>query len=115
MNFGQLVESETNEELDNAVSNPPSKTVSRQSSIVSVRSLKNENNSSLEPQNEENEEKTVGSVGGWVYKEYFKAAGNYCVIFLIILLCVLSQVAGSAADMFITIWVGFEELSVSII
>ena len=86
---------------------------SRRGSIASKKSLKTENSSPIKEQNEENEVKTEGSVGGWVFKGYFKAGGNFCVILLIILLCVLSQLAGSAGDFFISKWVGWEENSVS--
>lgn len=50
------------------------------------------------------EQKSVGSVGSYVYKAYFKAGGNCCVIFTLFTLFVGAQLFGSAADYFITYW-----------
>lgn len=53
---------------------------------------------------EDEEQRSTGSVGAYVYKAYFKAGGNFCVIFTLFFLFVLAQLFGSAADYFITYW-----------
>lgn len=53
---------------------------------------------------ETEEQKSTGSVGAYVYKAYFKAGGNCCVIFMLFFLFVAAQLFGSAADYFITFW-----------
>ena len=53
--------------------------------------------------------RTKGNVGGWVYKGYFKAGGNWCVLFTIFLLCAGAQLAASGGDWFIAQWVNMEE------
>lgn len=55
------------------------------------------------------EQKSIGSVGAYVYKAYFSAGGNCCVIFILFTLFVVAQLLGSASDYFITYWVKLEE------
>lgn len=50
------------------------------------------------------EQKSIGSVSGYVYNAYFKAGGNCCVIFIVTFLFILAQFAASAGDYFITFW-----------
>lgn len=50
------------------------------------------------------EQKSSGTVGGYVYKAYFKAGGNCCVIYLLFMLFVWAQIAASAGDYFLTYW-----------
>lgn len=57
-----------------------------------------------EAPHEVDEQKSTGSVGAYVYKAYFKAGGNCCVIFMLFFLFVMAQLFGSAADYFITYW-----------
>lgn len=57
-----------------------------------------------EPTQEVEEQRSGGSVGAYVYKAYFRAGGNFCVIFILFLLFMLAQLFGSAADYFITYW-----------
>ncbi|XP_025834708.1 probable multidrug resistance-associated protein lethal(2)03659 isoform X5 [Agrilus planipennis] len=56
------------------------------------------------------EQKGAGAIGSYVYKAYFKAGGNICVIFNMFMLFFLSQVAASLGDYFITFWVNLEQL-----
>ena len=53
--------------------------------------------------------RSKGNVGSWVYKGYFQAGGNWCVIFTIFILCILAQLAASGGDYFIAMWVNMEE------
>nr|CAH7729854.1 unnamed protein product [Callosobruchus chinensis] len=50
------------------------------------------------------EQKSTGSVGAYVYKSYFKAGGNCCVIFMFFVLFISSQLIASGSDYFITYW-----------
>lgn len=50
------------------------------------------------------EQKSIGSVGAYVYGAYFKAGGNCCIIFMLFFLFIAAQLFGSAADYFITYW-----------
>jgi len=53
--------------------------------------------------------RSTGNVSGKVYKGYLRAGGNWCVLFVVIMLCVLTQLAASGGDFFIAEWVGIEE------
>ncbi|KAL6424777.1 hypothetical protein ACFW04_010016 [Cataglyphis niger] len=55
------------------------------------------------------EMRSTGNVAGKVYRDYFRAGGNWCVIFMVTMLCVLSQLAASGGDFFIARWVDIEE------
>lgn len=55
------------------------------------------------------ETRTKGNVGGWVYGGYFRAGGNWCVIFFTCMLFILAQLAASGGDYFIAFWVNVEE------
>lgn len=59
--------------------------------------------------------RSSGNVAGKVYGDYFRAGGNWCVIFMVFMLCILSQLAASGGDFFIARWVDIEENYVSII
>ena len=73
--------------------------------------MTNENNLSFEDPKEEDEMRSSGHVGGWVYKGYFGAGGNCCIIFTIFVLFILAQFFASAGDFFISEWVRMEENS----
>lgn len=49
-----------------------------------------------------------------MYSGYFRAAGNWCVIAVVGLLCVMAQGLASGSDFFISQWVNMEEKYVSI-
>lgn len=74
--------------------------------------MTNENNLSFDDPKEEAEMRTAGNVSGAVYKGYFSAGGNCCVIITIFVLCVLAQFFASAGDFFISEWVGMEDRSI---
>lgn len=117
VDFGRLLEShaEKTANEDNG-SAPPSRATSRQGSITSLSSfMTNENNLSYDDPKEEEEARSSGSVGGWVYKGYFKAAGGCCTIFCVFILFVLSQFFASSGDFFVSEWVKMEENSVSLV
>lgn len=69
---------------------------------VSVRSVSSDKTTEAPVQVEE--QKSSGTVGGYVYKAYFKAGGNCCVIYTLFMLFVFAQVAASAGDYFLTYW-----------
>ncbi|XP_060519010.1 probable multidrug resistance-associated protein lethal(2)03659 isoform X2 [Cylas formicarius] len=75
----------------------------RKSSIKSISSVEVEAPRVVE------EQKGTGSVGGYVYKAYFKAGGNFCTIFIMFVLFVVAQLFGSASDYFLTYWVNLEQ------
>jgi len=58
--------------------------------------------------------RTVGNVSGEVYTGYFRAGGNWCIIFIITMLCIMTQLAASGGDFFIARWVDIEENYVSV-
>lgn len=74
----------------------------RRSSIRSVTSTIEDKTVDIPVEVEE--QKSSGSVGGYVYKEYLKAGGNWCVIFTLSILFILTQVFASGSDYFITYW-----------
>lgn len=74
--------------------------LSRQGSIRSFASVE-------EMPTEVQEQKSTGTIGAYVYKEYFRAGGNCCVIFMLFLLFLIAQLFASASDYFITYWYYF--------
>lgn len=77
---------------------PPEHEMRRQLSVKSVASTEVEDPREIE------EQKSAGSVGAYVYKSYFRAGGNVCVIFILFVLFVTAQLFASAADYFLTLW-----------
>lgn len=59
--------------------------------------------------------RSTGNVAGKVYGAYFRAGGNWCIIFIVAMLCILTQLAASGGDFFIARWVDIEENYVSTI
>ncbi|XP_012525065.2 probable multidrug resistance-associated protein lethal(2)03659 isoform X2 [Monomorium pharaonis] len=111
VDFGRLLDNQ--EKTDEKTSQPPSASVSRSNSrTASITSLSsfmtNDTSKQAEPE-EVAEMRTVGNVSGQVYTGYFRAGGGWCIIFLVALLCVFTQLAASGGDFFITIWVNIEE------
>ncbi|GJQ84115.1 hypothetical protein Trydic_g12088 [Trypoxylus dichotomus] len=102
LDFAKLLqdESEDNEEK------PETKAVTRQGSISSMSSA-DEKTLDLPPGVDE--QKSIGSVSGYVYNAYLKAGGNCCIIFMVTSLFFLAQFAASAGDYFITFWVNLEQ------
>ena len=53
--------------------------------------------------------RTKGSIGGHIYSAYLNSGGNWCVVIIILLLCIGAQLAASGGDYFIAEWVNMEE------
>ncbi|XP_058797685.1 probable multidrug resistance-associated protein lethal(2)03659 isoform X2 [Phymastichus coffea] len=113
IDFGRLLEQQLAKvNQEDTGSQPVSRSTSRQGSITSLSSfMTNENNLSFDDPKEEEEMRSAGNVSGAVYKGYFSAGGNLCVIITIFVLCVLAQFFASAGDFFISAWVGMEDNS----
>ncbi|CAB0038330.1 unnamed protein product [Trichogramma brassicae] len=109
VDFGRLLEEQNKEDDANSVNT--SRGPSRQGSITSLSSFLTDNNMSIDDPNEEAEQRGSGTVGGWVYKGYFRAGGNWCAIITVFMLCVLAQFFASCGDFFIAEWVKWEEKS----
>lgn len=71
---------------------------------MSIKSVASADDRTIEEPPEVAEQKSSGTVGSYVYKEYFKAGGNICVILTLFLLFILTQIAASGGDYFITYW-----------
>lgn len=99
LDFAKLLEKETEEEEKAEMDAVEQQKMARQMSIQSVSS---ERNSEVPAQVEE--QKRKGTVAGFVYRAYFKAGGNCCVITTLFALFILAQTAASAGDYFITYW-----------
>ncbi|XP_063224182.1 ATP-binding cassette sub-family C member 4-like isoform X2 [Bacillus rossius redtenbacheri] len=55
------------------------------------------------------EEVSVGKVGGHVYAGYFRAAGSWLIILLMLLMVVLAQSLASSGDYWLSFWTNLEE------
>ncbi|XP_056646549.1 probable multidrug resistance-associated protein lethal(2)03659 [Diorhabda sublineata] len=82
---------------------PPEAELSRQLSVRSTVSVEQEAPKQVE------EQKSTGSIGGYVYKSYFKAGGNCCVIFFIFFFFIASQLFASISDYYLSYWVNIEQ------
>lgn len=80
---------------------PEAQGFTRQGSVLSMSST-DEKTLDLPPGVDE--QKSTGSVSGYVYSAYFKAGGNCCIVFMVMFLFILAQFAASAGDGFITFW-----------
>lgn len=58
--------------------------------------------------------RTVGKVCGRVYTNYFRAGGNWCVISIVAILFILTQLAASSVDFFLVQWIEIEQRFVSV-
>ncbi|XP_034175482.2 putative multidrug resistance-associated protein lethal(2)03659 isoform X2 [Osmia lignaria lignaria] len=109
IDFGRLMEKQPlDEEEKRTASGPPSRSTSRNASISSLSSLKSSIGEKDDPV-EVAETRSKGRVSGKVYSGYFRAAGNWCVIIVVALLCVMAQGLASGSDFFISQWVNMEE------
>ncbi|XP_043798878.1 probable multidrug resistance-associated protein lethal(2)03659 [Apis laboriosa] len=108
MDFGRLLEKESEEEEQRSGSNPPSRTTSRNASVTSLSSLKSNASEKNDPV-EIAEMQSKGKVSGEVYAKYFRAGGNWCLVATIAIFCVLAQGLASGSDFFISEWVNMEE------
>lgn len=48
--------------------------------------------------------RTYGSVDSYIYKEYFKAGGNVCVVITMGMMFVVTQFIASCGDYFVAQW-----------
>ncbi|KRT78583.1 ABC transporter ATP-binding protein, partial [Oryctes borbonicus] len=103
LDFARLLE----DQPDDIEDKPENKIVTRQGSISSMSST---DEKTLDLPIGVDEQKSIGSVSGYVYNAYLKAGGNCCIIFMVTLLFILAQFAASAGDYFITFWVNLEQL-----
>lgn len=55
------------------------------------------------------EQRGSGTISSKVYKDYIKAGGSLCLVFLFVVLFILVQVLGSGADYYLTFWVNLEQ------
>ncbi|XP_031850164.1 putative multidrug resistance-associated protein lethal(2)03659 isoform X2 [Nomia melanderi] len=113
VDFGRLASNQEAEEGERAPSAPPSRSNSRNASITSLKSYVSDEKEELDPI-EVAETRTKGKVSGQVYSGYFKAGGNWCIIFMVLFLCVLAQLAASGGDYFISQWVNMEDKYVNV-
>ncbi|XP_018565518.1 probable multidrug resistance-associated protein lethal(2)03659 isoform X2 [Anoplophora glabripennis] len=58
---------------------------------------------------QEKEYKQSGDISWEVYKSYFRAGGNWFIITLLIFVLITAQLAASASDYFVTVWVNLEQ------
>ncbi|XP_065162919.1 probable multidrug resistance-associated protein lethal(2)03659 isoform X2 [Atheta coriaria] len=103
LDFAKLLQKES-ENSENAEDTPTKKMVTRNDSIQSIAS-----ETQKEPE-EVQEQQNTGTVGGYVFRQYFKNGGGYCFVFIVFLLFFLAQIAGSGGDYFITYWVNLEQI-----
>ncbi|XP_078047115.1 putative multidrug resistance-associated protein lethal(2)03659 [Augochlora pura] len=108
IDFGRLAENQAAEEEERKLSAPPSRSNSRNASITSLSSYMSSGTEKLDPVEVE-ESRSKGRISGEVYSGYLKAGGNWCLISVVFLLCVLAQLAASGGDYFISQWVNLEE------
>lgn len=87
------------EDIETSEASEQQQKIARQASVRSISSDK-----TIEAPLQVEEQKSKGTVGGYVYKAYFKAGGNFCVITTLFALFALAQIAASAGDYFITHW-----------
>lgn len=78
---------------------------SRQNSEINDEKLETEDEEPLI----EKESQSSGSISTSVYWQYFKAGGNACVVFLLIIAFLVCQGAANGAEYFVTYWVNLEQ------
>ncbi|EAT33880.1 AAEL013854-PA, partial [Aedes aegypti] len=115
LDFAQLLAAPSGKEDDDSTDTESFKRsgslYKRQSSESSMESGINEGDSTAPIASEEKRQE--GSIGYGVYKAYFKASGGYLVICLLMAAFILSQMAASGGDYFLTYWVNKEESRIS--
>ncbi|KYN11275.1 Multidrug resistance-associated protein 4 [Trachymyrmex cornetzi] len=114
VDFGRLLKNQVEaDEKSSVLSSPP---VSRKNSLIaSITSLSSlmTNNSSKQDPDEMTEMQTVGNVSSKVFTGYLRAGGNWCVIFIVTMLSVATQLAASGSDFFLANWVNKERLHIN--
>lgn len=111
LDFAQLLAAPSSKEEDETTDSDSFKRSNslykRQNSESSMDSATIEGDSTEPTPNQEKQQE--GSIGYYVYKAYAKASGGYTVIFFLLVAFVLSQLAASGGDYFLTYWVNKEE------
>ena len=60
---------------------------------------------SMEEQEEqEDEDRAIGKISWRAYRDFFRAGAPYYVIFLVFVMCLLSQAAYNIADWWLAVW-----------
>ncbi|XP_071455642.1 ATP-binding cassette sub-family C member 4-like [Hetaerina americana] len=109
LDFVKLLASE--EEDNDTIDDDKASIGSRHSSIQSLKSR----SESIEGDQDNEQQvvgeiRTTGSVDSTVYKKYFSAGGNGCVITFVFALFILAQLLASGCDFWVTFWTNMEEL-----
>ncbi|KAF5287552.1 hypothetical protein FQA39_LY15881 [Lamprigera yunnana] len=104
LDFAKLLKNE----LENLETKRPSHKLSRENSVTSTISVETVSNV-MDIVNPNEEQRTKGTVSGYVYKAYMVAGSNWFMVSFILFLFILAQAAGSFGDIFITQWVNAEE------
>uniref|UniRef100_A0A1Q3F1A4 Putative abc transporter c family member 3 n=2 Tax=Culex tarsalis TaxID=7177 RepID=A0A1Q3F1A4_CULTA len=112
LDFAQLLAAPSSKEDDDTTDTESFKRsgslYKRQNSESSMDSATIDGDGAPEPAaNQEKQEH--GTIGYYVYKAYSKASGGFAIIFLLCILFILSQLAASGGDYFLTYWVNKEE------
>lgn len=114
LDFAQLLAAPSGKEEDDSTDTESFKKsgslYKRQSSESSMDSAAADGEPSEPVINEEKRQK--GSIGFEIYKAYCKASGGYTVVFFLMIAFILSQLAASGGDYFLTYWVNKEETRV---
>ncbi|KAJ8933696.1 hypothetical protein NQ314_013862 [Rhamnusium bicolor] len=82
----------------------------RRTSVLSVAYSTISDTIELAHGNVGNDEETSGNSDISPFKEYFKAAGNLCLIIILITIIILSQAACTGADYWVAFWTQQEEI-----
>ncbi|XP_043284648.1 probable multidrug resistance-associated protein lethal(2)03659 [Venturia canescens] len=110
VDIGELLEPESEQDDNSAMS--LSRSDSHRTSCTSLNSVsanKTFDDGKEDAPGEIAETRTKGSLKGRTYSSYFQASGSCPVVFVVLSLCVLAQLAASCCDYFIALWVNMEE------
>ncbi|EGI58008.1 Putative multidrug resistance-associated protein lethal(2)03659 [Acromyrmex echinatior] len=109
LDFGQLLENQW--EVNEKSSPSLLASISRRNSHTSIKSLNSFmiDDTSKQGPAEVAEMRTVGNVSGRVYTNYLRAGGNWCVISIVAMLFILTQLAAGSSDFFLAQWIEIEE------
>ncbi|XP_017778100.1 PREDICTED: multidrug resistance-associated protein 4 [Nicrophorus vespilloides] len=95
---------ETSEKKQQEAEKP--KQLQRNESTKSIKSIK----SIADEDMPEKDEEEIGLAGKSATKEYLKAAGNCCTLFMVALVIILGQVSCSGADYWVSFWTEHEQI-----
>ncbi|KAG4069579.1 hypothetical protein HA402_006945 [Bradysia odoriphaga] len=108
LDFAKLLAAESkDDEKDGSMQKSRSNSkLNRQSSEVSTTSLDDKGNDTAMQVEEKSAE---GAIGMSIYNKYFKAGGGFCLFYIMIVFCLMSQLLASGGDYFVSFWVTKEE------